>query len=108
MTGGAQEALKRVGAVERGREREEMDRQEDRERKAGKPVQERREEARLRVRGAHQRNTANAARRPSRRRSAPNAATARSTARERHGVHSRRMLRKPIGAWIATASTNTR
>src|SRR5262245_49554768 len=50
MTGGAQEALERIGAVERGRERKEMDRQKDRKREASQPMEKRREEARLRVR----------------------------------------------------------
>src|SRR5579864_6538115 len=40
-----QKGVERVRALERGREREKMHRQEDRERDAGEPMQERRDEA---------------------------------------------------------------
>ncbi len=60
--GGLQELVEEVGAVERGRQRPEMQRQEDRQRDAGEPVQERREKARLLVRGAHHPSSASGGR----------------------------------------------
>ena len=51
--------------------------------------------------------TARTARRPRASSRIENSASARSSERPRHGVHSRKTLRKPIGAWIATAMTNS-
>ena len=48
-----QERVERLGAVERGGEREEVHRQEDRERDARQAMQQGRDEAALSVRGAH-------------------------------------------------------
>ena len=101
-----QERVERIGAVERGGEREKMHRQKNRQRDAGQPMQHGGDEAALPVRGAHHEvNTANTARRPRTRSRIANSASARSSERPRHAVHSRKTLRNPIGAWIATAMT---
>src|SRR6185437_9614722 len=73
---------------------------------ARQAVQHRRDEAPLSVRGPHAEYTAKTARMPRTRRTIENSAKARSSERPRHAVHSRKILRKPIGAWIATAMTN--
>src|SRR5665213_389027 len=95
-----------MGAVERGRQRQKMQRQKNRQRDAGQPMQDSRDEAALSVRGSHALNTANTARIPRTRSKMKNNAKAISSERPRQGVHSRKTLRKPIGAWIATAITN--
>src|SRR5665213_3965116 len=95
-----------MGAVERGRQRQKMQRQKNRQRDAGQPMQDSRDEAALSVRGSHALNTANTARKPRASRSSENNANMVSSERPRQGVHSRKTLRKPIGAWIATAITN--
>src|SRR5262245_24606276 len=108
MARGGEEGVERIGAAQGGRERDEVDRQEYRERKSRQAVQQRRDESRLGVGGAHHaRYRAHTAVRPRATRASANRASATSSERERHTVHSRAMLRSPIGAWIATASTNT-
>src|SRR6266540_2416118 len=53
VAGRSQEAVERVRAMERGRERQKVQRQEDRERNPGQAVEQRRHKAGLLVRGAH-------------------------------------------------------
>ena len=105
-----QERVERTGAVERGGQREKMQRQKDRQRDAGQAVEQGRDEAALFVRGAHhacpkhrehgaqtEHEQQQLQTTPARRR-----ANGRATR-----VHSRKILRSPIGAWIATAITNS-
>src|SRR5215831_16108108 len=94
--GDGEEAVERGGAVERGREREER-----------QAMQQRRHEPGLPVRRAHHAYTAMTARKPSTRSTMAKTASTASSATPRQGVHSRTILRSPIGAWIATATTNT-
>src|SRR6185437_1587356 len=101
-----QEIVERIGAAERCRQGEKVQRQENRQCDARQAVQHRRDEAPLSVRGPHAEYTAKTARMPRTRRTIENSAKARSSERPRHAVHSRKILRKPIGAWIATAITN--
>src|SRR5579885_581728 len=100
------ERVQRIGTIERGGEREEMQRQEDGKRDAGQTMQHGRDKAALLVRGAHQEHTATTARSPSTRRRPENRMSAKSSERPRHAVHSRTILRSPMGACTATASTN--
>ena len=60
--GHLEELVEDVGAIERAGQRPEMHRQEDGQRDAGEPVQERREKARLLVRGAHHPSSASGGR----------------------------------------------
>src|SRR6185312_16849919 len=100
-----QKRIERIRALKRGGEREEMQRQEDRQRDPGQPMQHGGDEAALGVRSSHA-YTAITARKPSTSSSAEKNKSARSSVRPRHGVHSRSTLRKPIGACTATARTN--
>src|SRR5262249_51719921 len=104
----AQEAFKRRLAVNGETERQEMQRQEDGERQAGKPVHQRRDPehalAVAQVAHRHGSTTATTARTPRRSSSAPKA-LAKPAPRSLSGDHSVSTLRTPIAAWMATATT---
>src|SRR5215469_9362757 len=105
----AQEAFQRRFAVNGEPERQEMHRQEDGERQAGKPVHQRRDPkhapALTQVAYRHGSTTAAIARAPRRSSSAPKALAKMPAPRSSSGDHSVSTLRTPIAAWIATATT---
>src|SRR5262249_45034226 len=105
----AQEAFKRRLAVNGETERQEMQRQEDGERQAGKPVHQRRDPehalAGAQVAHRHGSTTATTARTPRRSSSAPKALAKMPALRSLSGDHSVSTLRTPIAAWMATATT---
>src|SRR5436190_8519546 len=100
--GPAQESFELRLALERVRQRPEVNRQEDRERDAGNAVHERCPRARM---PSHA-NTPITARIPVAAIRAANASSAMSLAPLRHASHSASTARKPIGTCTAHASTN--
>src|SRR5262249_8162723 len=107
-SGDRQQTIHGIGAAQCGRERQEMERQEHRQRNARQAVQQRGDKSRLAVRGNHGMDMASVALTPRIRSKMENAASARSSESARLRLHSRTTLRRPMGAWIATAVTNTR
>src|ERR1700730_1733460 len=105
----AQEAFERGFAVNGETERQEMHRQEDGERQAGKPVHQRRDPkhalAVTQVAYRHGSTTAATARAPRRSSSAPKALANMPAPRSLSGDHSVSTLRTPIAAWMAAATT---
>src|SRR5438270_5400641 len=103
-----EKCIEPVGAADRGAESQEMQRQEDRQCDAGERVQKRGYKAVLEMgRPDHAAYTAKAARRPSASRMSEMASMAMSSERPRQFAHSRKMLRRPIGAWMDAAMTKT-
>src|SRR5256712_1059718 len=107
----AQEAFERRLAVNGETERQEMQRQENSERQAGKPVQQRRDPKHAQAMGQsprrHGSTTAATARAPRSSSSNPKAAANMLALRSSSGDHSVSTLRTPIAAWMATATTKT-
>src|SRR5215467_6454598 len=105
----AQEAFQRRLAVNGKTERQEMQRQENGERQAGKPVHQRRDPehalAMMQARRRHGSTTAATARAPSASSSNPKTAASTPALRSSSGDHSVSTLRTPIAAWMATATT---
>src|SRR5499426_1484704 len=105
----AQEAFERRFAVNGETERQEMQRQENGERQAGKPVHQRRDPkhalAVTQVPYRHGSTTAATARAPSASSSNPKTAARMPALRSSSGDHSVSTLRTPIAAWMATAAT---
>src|SRR5215471_9861120 len=105
----AQETFQRRLAANGETERQEMQRQENGERQAGKPVHQRRDPkhalAMMQARRRHGSTTAATARAPSASSSNPKTAASTPALRSSSGDHSVSTLRTPIAAWIATATT---
>src|SRR5262245_44547715 len=105
----AQEAFQWHLAVNGETERQEMQRQENGERQAGKPVHQRRDPkhalAVTQVPYRHGSTTAATARAPSASSSNPKTAARMPAPRSSSGDHSVSTLRTPIAAWMATATT---
>src|SRR5262245_49384798 len=105
----AQEAFQRRFALNGEAERQEMQRQENSERQAGKPVHQRRDPKHALAMGQsprpHGSTTAATARTPRRSSSNPKALAKMLALRSLSGDHSVSTLRTPIPAWIATATT---
>src|SRR5262245_55472138 len=98
----AQEAFELRLAADGKPQREEMQREEDRERQPGQPVHKRRQpqqaHAMRQTPRGHHNTTAATARRPRSKSAAPNAMTNRLAARSPSGDHSVSTLRTPIAA----------
>src|SRR5215813_4696421 len=105
----AQEAFQRRLAVNGETERQEVQRQENGERQAGKPVHQRRDPKHALAMGQsprrHGSTTAATARTPRRSSSNPKALAKMLALRSLSGDHSVSTLRTPIPAWMATATT---
>src|SRR5215831_9096559 len=105
----AQEAFQRRFALNGEAERQEMQRQENSERQAGKPVHQRRDPKHALAMGQsprpHGSTTAATARTPRRSSSNPKALAKMLALRSLSGDHSVSTLRTPIAAWMATATT---
>ena len=110
LIGPAQEALQPRFARDRKPEREEMKRQEDRQREPGQPVDQRRDPERagaMRQRCSWHHHGDDGAK-AEHGQQQPEQDGGRIDARERgSGVHSVSTVRTPIDAWIAIAATNT-
>src|SRR5690242_18222878 len=106
----AQERLQPRLALQGKAEREKVQRQKDRERQSRNPVHHRgppKAAATMLERAPdHGSTTAATARSPSSASTSAKKTAQASTRRSGSGVHSLKMLRRPIEAWIDTASTN--
>src|SRR5205823_1538237 len=105
-----EEGVERRGAIQRLRQREEMDGQKNRQREPREPVDEKRPVGGMTsvapVACTH-RVTATIAQAPRTARATPKSAKKTFAARPRQPSHSPAIVRKPSGAWTATASTKT-
>src|SRR6266568_3750800 len=108
--GPAQEAVESRCALQGEPERQEMQRQENREREPGQPVHQRRVPQQMPAMsepGAHHGSTTAAtAKSPSASSSEPNSVAKIPALPALSGDHSIRIVRTPIDAWIAAATTN--
>ena len=111
LIGPAQKIFKSRFAVDGETKRQEMQRQEDRERQAGKPMHHRGDPqcaaAMFYLPRDHGSTTAATPRMPSSASSKPNMMAQAPAPRSESGDHSVSTLRTPIEAWIETARTNS-